>query len=197
MPQHQQTASRESSIGGEPAVPSSTTTPLSRPQRRSDWSTTGLRFQYRRAAIETTPKQAPRQRQRRRLAVRPWKLVPLTSGGCVAVVGESFYQPALAAITGRHEWKEVQQQCTAILVLEPGNPYDPNAVRVEIKRHLVGYLSRADAISYGPYLRRLARFHRLPYCQAVISGRGPGSDTQHMGVFLYVSAPGPELLANV
>jgi hypothetical protein len=194
MPQHQQTANRESSIGDGPADPSSTTTPLGKPQRRSDWSSTGLRFQYRRAVIQTTPKQAPRPR--RRLAVRPWKLVRLATGGCVAVVGESFYQPALVAITGRREWKEVQQPCTAILVLEPGNPHDPNAVRVEIKKQLVGYLSRVDAISYGPYLRRLARFHRLPYCEAVILGRGPGSDTQHMGVFLYVSAPGPELLAN-
>jgi HIRAN domain len=122
--------------------------------------------------------------------------VRLTDNGCVAVVGESFYQPALIAITGRHEWKDVQHPCTAILILEPSNPHDPNAVRVEIKSQLVGYLSRADAISYGPYLRRLARFHRLPYCQALISGRGPGSDTQHMGVFLYMAPPGPELLAN-
>jgi hypothetical protein len=122
--------------------------------------------------------------------------VALENDGCVPVVGESFYQPALVAITGRHDWTEVRHPCTAVLVLEPSNPHDPNAVRVEIGKQLVGYLSRTDAISYGPYLRRLARFHRLPCCQALISGRGPDSDTQHMGVFLYMSAPGPRLLVN-
>src|SRR5580692_7868110 len=105
MPQHQQTASRESSTGGGPSASSSSSTPLGKPQPRSDWSSTGLRFQYRRG-VQATPTQPPRKR--RRVGPAPWKLVRLTDNGCVAVVGESFYQPALIAITGRHEWKDVQ-----------------------------------------------------------------------------------------
>jgi hypothetical protein len=190
----QQTASRESPVAVGRTSPSETARTLGHTHLPADPSSTGLRFQYRRAVIQAVT--APAPRQRRRLAVRPWKLVRLADHGRVAVVGESFYQPALIAITGRQEWTEIQHQCTAILVLEPHNPHDPNAVRVEIKRRLVGYLSRADAVSYGPYLRRLARFRRLPCCEALISGRGPGSETQHMGVFLYMSAPGPELLIN-
>jgi hypothetical protein len=187
MAQPQQIASQESPVAGY-------ATPVGAPPAQLDPFSTGLRFQYRRAVIQAAPARAPTQR--RRLTGTSWKLVRLANHGRVAVVGESFYQPALIAITGRHEWKEVQKQCTAILLLEPRNPHDPNAVRVEIKRQLVGYLSRADAVSYGPYLRRLARFRRLPCCEALISGRGPGSETQHMGVFLYISAPGPELLVH-
>jgi hypothetical protein len=39
----------------------------------------------------------------------------------------------------------VRFECFAALVLEPDNPYDSNAVRVEIDGRLVEYLSRADA----------------------------------------------------
>jgi hypothetical protein len=59
---------------------------------------------------------------------------------------------------------------------------------------LVGYLSRQDAVNYGPYLRQLAKHGKLPCCQALISGRAQGSQTQNMGVFLYIPPPGPELL---
>lgn len=158
----------------------------------SESASLGLRFNFRRAPTEGP--QAPRKRDR--VPSRRWRLVRLESRGCVDVVGESNYQPALRAITGRREWVEVRHECTAVLVLEPTNPYDPNAVRVEIKGQLVGYLSRQDAIGYGPYLRRLASDRQLPCCQALISGRGPGSETQNMGVFLYLAPPGPELVSG-
>jgi hypothetical protein len=152
-----------------------------------------MRFNFRRPAEEP---RAPRRRHVPRPVRRRWRLVRLKSDGCVDVVGESFYQPALMEITGRQEWVEVQHECTAVLVLEPSNPHDPHAVRVEIKGHLVGYLSRQDAVDYGPYLRKLASARKLPCCQAMIAGRGRGSETQNMGVFLYISPPGPELLAG-
>lgn len=159
----------------------------------SESASLGLRFNFRRPATEGP--YAPRKRDHTPPRHR-WRLVRLESRGCVDVVGESNYQPALNAITGRRGWVEVRHECTAVLVLEPTNPYDPNAVRVEIKGHLVGYLSRQDAIGYGPYLRRLASDRQLPCCQALISGRGQGSETQNMGVFLYMAPPGPELLAG-
>ncbi|MBA3305329.1 MAG: HIRAN domain-containing protein, partial [Thermoleophilaceae bacterium] len=35
---------------------------------------------------------------------------------------------------------------------EPGNPHDPNAVMVQIRGRLVGYLPRDAAVAYGPML---------------------------------------------
>ena len=170
-----------------------TGTPVPRASKSSESASVGLRFNFRRPATEGLL--APRKRDHR--PPRRWRLVRLEENqGCVDVVGESNYQPALEAITGRQEWVEVRHECTAVLVLEPSNPYDPNAVRVEIKGQLVGYLSRQDAISYGPYLRQLAKDRQLPCCQALISGRGAGSQTQNMGVFLYMAPPGPGLLAG-
>ncbi|HEY7932384.1 MAG TPA: HIRAN domain-containing protein [Solirubrobacteraceae bacterium] len=161
---------------------------------RSESSETGaggLRFNYRRRGSEEAPRTEP---ARRRGGENRWGLVRLESSGCVNIVGESFFQPALVAITGRQGWVEVQHTCTAVLVLEPSNPHDPHAIRVEIKGRVVGYLSRKDALSYEPYLRELAKRRKLPCCKAVISGRGQGSATHNMGVFLYVAPPGPELL---
>jgi hypothetical protein len=157
------------------------------PARSSESASVDLRFNFRRTPTDGSHKPE---------TTRRWRLVRLDNEGCVDVVGESNYQPALEAITGREDWVEVRHECTAVLVLEPSNPYDPNAVRVEIKGRLVGYLSRADAVSYGPYLRELAKDRRLPCCQALISGRGQGSQTRNMGVFLYMAPPGPELLAG-
>ena len=43
----------------------------------------------------------------------------------------------------------------AILLPEPDNPYDGNAIQVLVSGQLVGYLSRTDAASYRPGLLRL------------------------------------------
>lgn len=68
----------------------------------------------------------------------------------VPVVGESFYQPALRAITCTEEGEAVECDCIAELVPEPENPHDSNAVKVVIDGSKVGHLSRANAVKYGP-----------------------------------------------
>jgi hypothetical protein len=193
MPQPQPTTTHLSSVpDSHDNALHKTNTPMSEVQARSDRSSADSHFEYRSDAIERARVQTAHKQ--RNVPSGPWKLVRLGNQTRVAVVGESFYQPALIAITGRSDWVEVQYPCMALLVLEPRNPHDPNAVRVEIKRQLVGYLSRADAVSYGPNLRLLARNRRLPCCEALISGRGPGSSTKNMGVFLYMPAPGLKLV---
>jgi hypothetical protein len=49
-------------------------------------------------------------------------------------VGESNYQAALETICGRRGsgWTEVSCEITAVLVPEPSNPYDSNAVMVTV-----------------------------------------------------------------
>ncbi|MBX5470805.1 MAG: hypothetical protein IRZ21_13030 [Thermoleophilaceae bacterium] len=107
----------------------------------------------------------------------------------VEVVGESHYQQALRSICGREAWTEVRHECVALLVPEPTNPHDPNAVMVQIDGKLVGYLSRADAVAYRPTLRPLAAQGKAAACHAVIAGRGPGSRTSNLGVFLHLPPP--------
>ena len=71
----------------------------------------------------------------------------------VNVAGESHYQEALRSIAGTGD---VRHEAEAHLIPEPENEYDPNAVRVEIDGHKVGYLPRDLAPAWGPRLAELA-----------------------------------------
>lgn len=102
----------------------------------------------------------------------------------VAAVGESHYQEALRHACGSDHWQDVRFDCLAALVPEPGNRYDPDAVMVQLDGQLTGYLSRGDAIDYGPVVRPLFEEGRVILCPARIAGRGPGSDTSNLGIFL-------------
>ena len=49
----------------------------------------------------------------------------------------------------------------------------------------MGYLSRDDALRYGPAVRLLREHGRVLVCDAVIGGRGPDAGTtDNLGVFL-------------
>jgi len=100
----------------------------------------------------------------------------------VNVAGESHYQEALRAIAGPGE---VRMDTEAHLIPEPENDYDPNAVRVEIDGHKVGYLPRDLAPAWGPRLAELADRRRVGGCEAAIVG---GADTA-LGVFLRLPDP--------
>lgn len=108
----------------------------------------------------------------------------------VAAVGEASYQPALRQICGSDRWEDIRCDVTAALVPQPENPHDPNAVVVQVDGQQVGYLSRGDAVDYGPVVSLLFEHGRVIVCDARICGRGPGSDTPNLGIFLEL--PGPE-----
>ncbi len=76
--------------------------------------------------------------------------------GHLGGVGESQYQPALRRVprTGR--------VCWATLVPEPDNPFDSNAVVVQIECETVGYLDRRDARRYQRRLRAWPNRSRCP-----------------------------------
>lgn len=78
------------------------------------------------------------------------------------VVGESNYQDQLRAVGGKGQ---VRLIIRAELVPESSNQYDPNAVRVDIKGAVVGYLPRADAKRY----RKWHGTQRMK-CQAFLVG---------------------------
>lgn len=112
--------------------------------------------------------------------------VQLVGGFRVDVAGESNYQAALEAACGGRQRDGVEHACTATLRAEPANPYDPNAIRVEVGGELVGYLPRAAAKAFKPVAERLARSGQVGTCAAMIVGgwdREHG-DRGHFGIFL-------------
>jgi len=62
------------------------------------------------------------------------------------VVGASHYQPAIRSFYGAGE-------LDATLTQEPENPYDPNAIRVEIGGKTVGHLDRDTAAYFSDWIK--------------------------------------------
>ena len=77
------------------------------------------------------------------------------------VVGESHYQDALWRVAGGRTTERVRVETQAMLVREPDNPYDANAIAVWIEGSTVGYLCRDDARAYRPGLLELEARHGL------------------------------------
>lgn len=107
-------------------------------------------------------------------------------------VGENNYQEALGRICGGHTRDGHDYRVTAFLVPEPANRYDPNAVRVLIDGHLVGYLAREQATRVAGRLRDLGLSERGVTCAATIRGgwRTNQHDAGHFGVKLGVPTRG-------
>lgn len=111
----------------------------------------------------------------------------------VQVVGESHYQDALDSVCGGKTEDGHNRSCHAVLVRDPRNQYDGNAIGIQIEGRPVGHLSREDAARYAPVFDQ-AKCPAVAV-DAVIRGgwdRG-GSDQGHYGVSL--DLPTPEELA--
>lgn len=61
------------------------------------------------------------------------------------IVGENAYQKNLLKIAGQKKAVSKFHECTAHVLSEPFNQYDPNAIKVEINGLTVGYLSKLEA----------------------------------------------------
>jgi hypothetical protein len=96
------------------------------------------------------------------------------------VVGEASYQDALWALCGGQLGDRVCNDITAVLVPEPQNPYDVNAIAIRIDGSLVGYLGRAQAAAYLPGLQK-----RMRECGALVALRG-----EIVGGVYYPDGPG-------
>jgi hypothetical protein len=102
------------------------------------------------------------------------------------VVGESFYQPALLAISGSSPGEEVALDCIAELVPEPSNPHDPNAIMVKVEGRCVGHLSRQNAVRFGPRINAMIKAGQPAICNAFI-GCKPDTGNPNLGVSLEVT----------
>ena len=105
------------------------------------------------------------------------------------IVGEAHYQAALEVLCGPRLPKGVNQFETARLILEDKNPHDKNAVRVEIRRKQVGYLSREAAIRYREQLKAQGRPNANGQCQAVIRGGWVSSDGRKGSYLVWLDLP--------
>jgi HIRAN domain len=103
----------------------------------------------------------------------------------LSVVGESNYQPALLAITGSSPGQDVAHDCIAELVPEPTNPHDPNAIMVRVEGRCVGYLSRQNAVKFGPRINAMIDAGQPTICNAFI-GCKPDTGNPNLGVSLEV-----------
>ena len=113
----------------------------------------------------------------------------------VEVVGESYRQPGIEQVAGgrTRDGAKVADH-TALLLPEPTNPDDPNAVRVFVipsqggTAMLAGYLTKGtDSIDYRPVIDRLAAMGRLTMCHASLQG---GWDRHiSFGVVLWIESP--------
>ena len=120
------------------------------------------------------------------------RLLPLPDDGRVSVVGESYYQQALGlACRGRVSGEDFDTHIpvTAVLVPEPENKWDRNAVRVDVhtgeRSVKVGYLAREMAQGYQPELLKLRDKGFLCTCPARITGGG----SRNYGIYLHVIYP--------
>ena len=109
----------------------------------------------------------------------------------VRAVGTSQYQDALRQIAGldatdqRPVWEGL-----AILVPEPTNPHDPNAIQVVVEQHLVGYLDRETAARLRPALAAILERDRARVavpCRITGGFRLPDGGRAHLGLTLLFS----------
>jgi hypothetical protein len=85
-------------------------------------------------------------------------------------VGESRYQDVLERICGGRTEEGVDKFVDAVIVCEHDNPYDQQAVRIDISGLTVGYLSREHARVYRQQMGKAGHGVRTAICAARIQG---------------------------
>jgi hypothetical protein len=91
-------------------------------------------------------------------AAGSWLQLPaLNPGPAIDAAGESHYQDTLEAVGGGRTCFGVRHPLiTAELVREPANPYDPNAVRIDVAGRPLAHVPKEDASRFHAVLDKLA-----------------------------------------
>lgn len=104
------------------------------------------------------------------------------------IVGEGSYQDVLDAICGGRCEEGHRLVVAAAILPESGNRYDPNAVQVFIKGHVVGYIARDAAKPIREDLIAIGADAGL--CEArIVGGWDRGHDQGYYGVKLDIALP--------
>jgi hypothetical protein len=117
------------------------------------------------------------------------EVIELRREGHCAVVGESYHQDALRATSAIcTPDREGRPTFTAVLIPEPDNPYDSNAIAVYSPQGKLGHLSRENALAYRPVLEEVARLgYSGAACEAYVTGGQP--DKPSFGLVLQLADP--------
>src|SRR5882724_3790422 len=100
-----------------------------------------------------------------------WRLYP--GGEDLEVVGEAGYQDELWSLCGGSPGDRIWHDIVAVLIPEPENPHDANAISILIGGKRVGYLPRQIAAMYVSGLCQLmSRSGSDVALQGVIVGGG-------------------------
>jgi hypothetical protein len=136
----------------------------------------------------------PTPTERQRLDLRAATLADgyerLIQGPMLDVVGESNYRAAIETVVGRRP-EGHQDIVDAMLVWEPDNQFDPNAIAVQIGGRTCGYVPRPDAKRYRPVMEWCRTEGFVPVVRADVSGgwRLDDGSWAHFGIRLYVAMP--------
>ncbi|MDQ1700608.1 MAG: hypothetical protein QOG34_2471 [Frankiaceae bacterium] len=103
----------------------------------------------------------------------------------IDIVGESFHEDYIRQIRSRYADREFE----IVLVPEPNNPYDPNAVAIHVDGGIVGHLARDMAASWQPRVLAAAAEGFVVAGTAAIFGGT--QDKPNLGVFGAAPWPGP------
>jgi hypothetical protein len=105
------------------------------------------------------------------------------------IVGEASYQGAIERVAGGKREDGVDMYVLASLVPEPDNPYDRNAIAIQIDERTVGYLDREKALAYQPVAKRLRELNAIGMGRIRGGWRRPGGDEGHFGVVIHLAPP--------
>jgi hypothetical protein len=106
----------------------------------------------------------------------------------VRIVGTSHRQDVLQKIAGNALGRGEHVAFTALIVPEPENPHDPNAIAV-VAQGLgpIGYFGRRDAVRYRALAQELIRREAVGVCEAFLTGGW--DDEASIGVKLEIEGP--------
>lgn len=110
----------------------------------------------------------------------------LSGDDSLEVVGEAMHQEELWSICEGTVGDRIRHDVVAVLIPEPENPYDSNAIAVYVDGQGVGHLKRETARKYGPGLHALMERHGgYVALRGVIVGGGYHADGPgRLGVWL-------------
>ena len=119
--------------------------------------------------------------------VRPGDFYNIQGSGAfkVHVAGTSYCQDVLLAACGGKLTKSGHHKpIEAMLIREPENPHDPNAVRVEIDDRKVGYLPREMAPVFDHLVQNIPVICRFKVAGKIVGGWHSADDDGSFGVRL-------------
>lgn len=113
-----------------------------------------------------------------------------SKGTGTKAVGTSHYQKQLSRLAGPKREYGKNDRLRVLLIEEPDNPYDTNAVQVVFQEQTLGYLPKKAAATYKEGLRKLGLEGSVGNASADIIGGWRDDESEgHYGLRLLYETP--------